>query len=163
MSVMPWTDISADRYDAESPIDEALLADHWKRAESLISGPLDLRFAEVSHNTTTATTKATLRPYIVAAAGTDGGARCTLRFVFEARVTTGTGVVRARLGASGTWQSVNVTGATYARFELVISAADVNAAKGTEAAFEVQLQAPSGGTIYARNLWGSASRLERAA
>ena len=161
MAAKAWTDIATTRVDGKSPVTELLLTDYWARQECLVTQLVDVRFAEVSHNTTSYTTKVSIPIFLHPAAGTAGGTNCTLVLVFEAKVSTGTGNIRARIG-SGTYQSVAVTGSTYARFAITISAADVNTYKGQEITLSIDLQAPSGGTIYARNEW-SCTRLERAA
>lgn len=161
MAAKAWVDIASTRVDGKSPVTEQLLTDLWSREECLVTQLVEARFAEVSHNTTSYTNKVSQTILIHPGAGTDGGNKCTLVLVFEAKVTTGTGNIRARIG-SGTYQSVAVTSSSYARVAITISAADVNTFKGQEVTLSIDLQAPSGGTIYARNEW-SCGRLERAA
>lgn len=160
MAAKTWTDIATTRVDGESPVTEQLLTDYWSRQESLVTQLVDVRFSEVSHNTTSYTNKVSTTLFLHPGAGTAGGTNCTLVLVFEAKVSAGTGNIRARIG-SGTYQSVAVTSTGYARHQITISAADVNTYKGQEIALTIDLQAPSGGTIYAQNLW-SCCRLERA-
>lgn len=160
-----WTDIASTAIDAESPVTEDLLGDFYDRDESLISTPIDTRFAEASVSSGVYGNLATVKVYIPPAAATTGGT-VTLEVVFEAKVSTGNGDVQAKLGSGGTFSSsVNVTATAYgasAFVTLSIPAADVAAAADSTIDLIIEGRNNSGGSITAR-CESSASRLERAA
>lgn len=162
-----WVDIASTEIDAESFVHETLLGKFWDRDESLITIAVDFRWAEVTTTSTSMVQVATALGYIPAAAGTDGGARCTLVVPFEAKASDGstTASIRLKLGSGGAYQSVTLAAGetAYTKKTVTITADDVNAAKNGEATLYVEVQRTAGGgTVYVRNVWGAA-RLERAA
>lgn len=160
-----FDNIALTEIDAESPVNETLMSKFWNREESLITGPVDLTFVPGSTASASYVAVRQASAYVHPGVGTVDGAQTTLRVVFEAYLSlAGNADVRMRLG-SGSWVELNLTNTgSYARKELVISAADVNAAKDREAVLSIEARVNAGGgTVYVRNQWASASRFERAA
>lgn len=157
--------IASTEIDGESPVTEALVGKFYDRDESLISAPVDTRFAAISTASGAFVQIGTVKLWLPASVGTAGG-DVTLVVVFEARVTGAatTGRVRMRLGAGGTYQETgDITSTTFSRFALTIPAADVAANADAEVDLEIEGRLTVGATgVEARCVY-SASRLERAA
>ena len=152
-----------------APVTADLVGRMWERQESLISQPIDCRFDEITHNTSTATVKAQPRIYIPYAAATAGGGQVLFRVVFEMCMSGGAaGQAKMRLywGSTGGTMVTCTCAASvlaYVRKEIVIPVADVTTCAGAEVILEVSVGLTAGtGTVYARNIWGGCSRLERA-
>lgn len=162
-----FPDIATSEIDTDSPVIESLMTKFWDREESLISGPIDCRWVEVTRAATGFAEVARVRLYIAQSAGTSGGTQVTLVVPFEVKNSDGTstGNVRLKLGAGGTYQTAAIAAgdSAYTRKSVTITAADVNTSKGTEVELIIEMERTAGtGTLYSRNVWGGASRLERA-
>ena len=159
--------IATTEIDTESAVIESLMTKFWDREESLISIPVDCRWPEVTRAATGFAEVARVRVYVPQSAGTSGGAQVTLVLPFEAKNSDGTstGNVRIKLGTGGTFQTAAIAAGdnVYTRKSVTIPAADVNTSKGTEVELIIEMERTAGtGTLYCKNVWGGASRHERA-
>jgi hypothetical protein len=156
--------IVSTRRDGESPVTQSLLQDFHDRDESLISQPIDTRFAEKTVNAAGFTEMFRLNLFLPKCVGTADGA-VTLVFVFEAKANAVGNLcrIRTKLGAGGTYvETADINAAAYARFALTISAADVAAAADSEVELIVEGRyTGTAGAVFIRCEW-CASRVERA-
>lgn len=157
--------IASTEIDGESPVTVELVGKFWDREESLISCPIDTRFALATRGAAGFAQVKTVRLWLPAYVATAGGA-VTLVFVFEARTSTSgtTGNVRARLGASGAYQTTaSISSQSFAYFTLTIPASEVAAAADSEKDLEIEADRTAGTGNVEVKCESTASRFERAA
>jgi hypothetical protein len=160
-----WQNIPLTDLAPEEPVVENDMTKFHGNQEALITGQVDTRFAQVSHNGGTFTQKTTVEVYVPPQVNTGAG-DVTLPVRLEAIVDgTAVGEVRIRLGATGAYQTqTGITATAYPNYyTLTIPSANVKANADSLVNIEVELRISSGtGNVFARYV-GGASRFARAA
>lgn len=159
MSAKAWTNIPTTDTDAESVVNEDLIADFHSNQEALITMPVDARWAQRDGFPAAWTVEVYVPQPVVT---THGTVELVLRF--EAWVDAGTTAkVRAKLASGAFVETATISNTTAQAFEIRIPDGDVVAAVNTNAAITVEhVLVSGGGSAHSRNAWGS-SRWERQA